>query len=1001
MSRGAATSNAPPMQSDFLASLERFKRTARLTPEDEAEFNMTSLGELRACIQAIQQEQEQKRRLLYMRRLDPFLQAMEQYGKVLDVFVNASEIVAYIWGPMKFILLTASKFSEAFNSILDAYQEIGEQIPLFTWQQVFQAAWRGFTGKIQHLTANLARHKRLIESHATIAEFEEIKKIGDEVRQKFEADQRNETDRRRLRVVQWLLPCNTENLQEQCTKTRSVCKDAGRWLINDTRFQNWFHAGQCLWPVLWINGIPGAGKTILSSVIVQEARNVPHTSTIFFYCKYGDPSRNTFISVARSLLRQLLVQNCHLLEALYETASLSGEHELTTNIVAKKLLKTALDTCGDTYIIIDGLDECDRANRKEIATWFQSVIEELSLNNPGIVRCLFVSQDDGIARKDLGTIPSIKITPSQTMNDLAVFADVWHKRIEEKFGSLQGDIHIANVITARAQGMFLFAKLLAEHLFSQPSRESLRRELDPAILPVKLDDAYSRILHRITEHKSEKRIQEIWQILGWIACAPRPLRWREIQAAASLDLDEQEVNHERRHLESPVEIFASLVEFQHNDVVGLIHGTAREYLARRRLVIPGTRLVIPGTIHFDVSLKSIGFLGFPEVDVRRTREEMEKDFLEGRLAFYDYASACWTFHMQQSLGCSSEPENIALLVETLDAFVSLHWSKTARPLTISKTLHENLKALSESESYDKISQAVGWSNKQLSNRGQGPLEDEALDLTDVTSRIRATLEKLECTLTPDDKARLAQYYGVKWFKCPRVNCFFYHEGFGTCAERDDHIARHERPFMCIVSGCPMSIFGCVTERALKQHLFDYHGIDLSNSEDFPELPKSTASPSKGSKKVYNCPQCQKKFTRRYNLKSHLRTHANEKPFLCSFCEEAFTRSSDCKRHESGHGEKRFRCSGQLEDGTSWGCKTSFGRADKLASHLRTKTGLQCIRPLIMQKLQHERRTADGNILLKDLDMDADALLSASEGLPTFNEFLKLCGLDKSFLEQEI
>lgn len=97
MSRGAATSNAPPMQSDFLASLERFKRTARLTPEDEAEFNMTSLGELRACIQAIQQEQEQKRRLLYMRRLDPFLQAMEQYGKVLDVFVNASEIVAYIW----------------------------------------------------------------------------------------------------------------------------------------------------------------------------------------------------------------------------------------------------------------------------------------------------------------------------------------------------------------------------------------------------------------------------------------------------------------------------------------------------------------------------------------------------------------------------------------------------------------------------------------------------------------------------------------------------------------------------------------------------------------------------------------------------------------------------------------------------------------------------------------------------------------------------------------
>jgi len=35
--------------------------------------------------------------MAYMKRLDPFLQTMEQYGKVINVFVNISSVVAFIW----------------------------------------------------------------------------------------------------------------------------------------------------------------------------------------------------------------------------------------------------------------------------------------------------------------------------------------------------------------------------------------------------------------------------------------------------------------------------------------------------------------------------------------------------------------------------------------------------------------------------------------------------------------------------------------------------------------------------------------------------------------------------------------------------------------------------------------------------------------------------------------------------------------------------------------
>lgn len=53
----------------------------------------------------------------------------------LEVFLNASSFVCFIWGPMKFLLQVASTWAESFDTILDAYQQIGEQIPLLQQYQ--------------------------------------------------------------------------------------------------------------------------------------------------------------------------------------------------------------------------------------------------------------------------------------------------------------------------------------------------------------------------------------------------------------------------------------------------------------------------------------------------------------------------------------------------------------------------------------------------------------------------------------------------------------------------------------------------------------------------------------------------------------------------------------------------------------------------------------------------------------------------------------------------
>ncbi len=106
--------------------------------------------------------------------------------------------------------------------------------------------------------------------------------------------------------------------------------------------------------------------------------------------------------------------------------------------------------------------------------------------------------------------------------------------------------------------------------------------------------------------------------------------------------------------------------------------------------------------------------------------------------------------------------------------------------------------------------------------------------------------------------------------------------------------------------------------------------------------------------TFQCTLCPKRFTRAYNLRSHLRTHTDERPFVCSVCGKAFARQHDRKRHEGLHsGEKKFVCRGNLKDSNHWGCGRRFARADALGRHFRSEAGRVCIRPLLEEEAQEK------------------------------------------------
>lgn len=146
-------------------------------------------------------------------------------------------------------------------------------------------------------------------------------------------------------------------------------------------------------------------------------------------------------------------------------------------------------------------------------------------------------------------------------------------------------------------------------------------------------------------------------------------------------------------------------------------------------------------------------------------------------------------------------------------------------------------------------------------------------------------------------------------------------------------------------------------------------IDYSSIVNYTISPLSKRRRKSKQKKIvdpqdlaYPCPQCSRVFQKPYNLKSHMKTHSDEKPFKCSSCHKTFARSHDKKRHELLHGgQKNFKCEGYLKNGvTRWGCGKKFARSDALSRHFRTETGWLCIKPLMDEAKELDQNFTNAN-----------------------------------------
>jgi hypothetical protein len=93
----------PSMVPTFQTVVSKFR--SRLSKAELDDFKFCSLKDVQQAITDIQAQQDKRRGMRNLSRILGFLEAMKQFGAVVEVFLNTSDILAFVWGPLKFLLL--------------------------------------------------------------------------------------------------------------------------------------------------------------------------------------------------------------------------------------------------------------------------------------------------------------------------------------------------------------------------------------------------------------------------------------------------------------------------------------------------------------------------------------------------------------------------------------------------------------------------------------------------------------------------------------------------------------------------------------------------------------------------------------------------------------------------------------------------------------------------------------------------------------------------------
>lgn len=296
--------------------------------------------------------------------------------------------------------------------------------------------------------------------------------------------------------MDWISPLNFR------TKHQSVLSNhhsgTGDWFFSTPEFESWRKG---ISKALWCTGIPGAGKTILASIIIDKLEHELVYSRgellAYVYCSYQEPDHIS-INLLANILRQLVQCQPTLpqrIKELYGTHLVKGTRlspdEISTEMQALSQSFTEL------YIVIDALDECKVDGGTRIT--FLEAVQKIANN----VHLLVTSRTTVKVHDCLRTAVCIRVDAKDEDIEKYLKDRMGHESRLRRVIAGDRDLEdtIVSTISKNAKGMFLLARLHLDSLAKKHTRRDIRLALNR--LPKEIYDTYDEVLGRILRQDEE------------------------------------------------------------------------------------------------------------------------------------------------------------------------------------------------------------------------------------------------------------------------------------------------------------------------------------------------------------------------------------------------------------------------------------------------------------------------------------------------------------------
>jgi hypothetical protein len=160
-------------------------------------------------------------------------------------------------------------------------------------------------------------------------------------------------------ILDWLTPIDYAPQQSDFIARRQ--RGTGRWLTDSDKFQVWVSQEK---QTLFCPGIQGAGKTILTSIVVDylEAKfqNEASTGIAHLYCNFRRQHEQKPSNLLESILKQLVQKQSTVPESVKSLYSHHTTIKRTRPLVEEisKVLRSVVGSFSRCFLIVDALDEC-------------------------------------------------------------------------------------------------------------------------------------------------------------------------------------------------------------------------------------------------------------------------------------------------------------------------------------------------------------------------------------------------------------------------------------------------------------------------------------------------------------------------------------------------------------------------------------------------------------------------------------------------------------------